>query len=290
MVTPHIGHVRMCNVKPSTLRAWQRTVLETHSASTVRSCRGPLSAAFKDAVLDRVIASSPFAGVKAPGWHRERITPLTVAQVDVGEAAMPDRYRAIIPLAAGTGLRPSELFGLTVDRVDFLRRELRVDRQLVGRAGSMPVFGPPKTKAGVRVVPLPADALAALAAHLAQYPAKPGDLIFRTPRGGPVLKSMFYRRPSETHAAGPWEAARLAMGLSAGEGLHQLRHFYASLLIAAGRSVKEVQERLGHASAQETLDTYGHLWHDSDEGTRGAVDGAFRQARSEDVSGERADG
>ena len=53
---------------------------------------------------------------------------------------------------------------------------------------------------------------------------------------------------------------------------HDLRHFYASLLIAKGCSIKTVQKRLGHQSAMETLDTYSHLWTDSDDETRAAVD------------------
>ena len=53
---------------------------------------------------------------------------------------------------------------------------------------------------------------------------------------------------------------------------HALRHFYASLLIRHGESVKTVQARLGHASAAETLDTYSHLWPDSEDRTRLAVD------------------
>lgn len=53
---------------------------------------------------------------------------------------------------------------------------------------------------------------------------------------------------------------------------HDLRHFYASLLINHGESVKVVQARLGHASASETLDTYAHLWPDNEERTRAAVD------------------
>ena len=58
----------------------------------------------------------------------------------------------------------------------------------------------------------------------------------------------------------------------AGVRLHDLRHYYASLLIRHGESVKVVQARLGHASAKETLDTYSHLWPDSDDSTRAAVD------------------
>jgi integrase len=53
---------------------------------------------------------------------------------------------------------------------------------------------------------------------------------------------------------------------------HDLRHYFASLLIASGTDVKTVQARLRHASAKTTLDTYGHLWPDRDESTRAAVD------------------
>jgi integrase len=53
---------------------------------------------------------------------------------------------------------------------------------------------------------------------------------------------------------------------------HDLRHYYASLLISRGLDVKVVQARLRHASAKTTLDTYGHLWPDSDDSTRAAID------------------
>jgi integrase len=57
--------------------------------------------------------------------------------------------------------------------------------------------------------------------------------------------------------------------------MYDLRYFYASLLIRHGESVKVVQARLGHATAAETLDTYSHLWPDSDDTTRSAVDSAL---------------
>jgi integrase len=61
-------------------------------------------------------------------------------------------------------------------------------------------------------------------------------------------------------------------GLPAGFRYHDLRHYFASLLIADGADVKTVQARLRHASAKTTLDTYGHIWPDRDESTRAAVD------------------
>jgi integrase len=68
-----------------------------------------------------------------------------------------------------------------------------------------------------------------------------------------------------------WHRAALQASLPEWATFHDLKHFYASLLISRGCSVMAVQKRLGHQSAVETLDTYGHLWSDSDDETRSAV-------------------
>jgi integrase len=72
-----------------------------------------------------------------------------------------------------------------------------------------------------------------------------------------------------------WRKRVKAAMLPEGTGFHELRHYYASLLIDKGASVKTIQARLGHKSALETLDTYGHLWPDSEDQTRKAVDEAL---------------
>ena len=77
-----------------------------------------------------------------------------------------------------------------------------------------------------------------------------------------------------------WRAKARPLGIPNGDGFHQLRHYYASLLTRHGESVKVVQERLGHASAVETLDTDSHLWPDDEDGTRAAVDEVLGAART----------
>ncbi|WP_245692162.1 tyrosine-type recombinase/integrase [Geodermatophilus telluris] len=74
----------------------------------------------------------------------------------------------------------------------------------------------------------------------------------------------------------PGTRAPVRPGLDSSVTFQSLRHFHASLLIRHGESVKTVQARLGHASAAETLDTYSHLWPDSDDRTRAAVDSVMR--------------
>jgi site-specific recombinase XerD len=69
-----------------------------------------------------------------------------------------------------------------------------------------------------------------------------------------------------------WRQSVARAGLAQAFRYHDLRHHFASALIAGGCSVKVVQKALGHASARETLDTYGHLWPDSEDLTRHAID------------------
>jgi integrase len=64
---------------------------------------------------------------------------------------------------------------------------------------------------------------------------------------------------------------------------HDLRHYFASLLISSGADVKVVQAQLRHASAKTTLETYGHLWPDSDDSTRAAIE-AVMAARAESLA------
>jgi integrase len=71
-------------------------------------------------------------------------------------------------------------------------------------------------------------------------------------------------------------------GLPDGFRYHDLRHYFASLLIASGCDVKTVQARLRHKSATTTLNVYGHLWPDKDESTRSAVESVF-QDRADSV-------
>ena len=102
--------------------------------------------------------------------------------------------------------------------------------------------------------------LDALSQHLTSYPAE--GLVFTNASGSPLRRSAF---------GTAWRRATTTAGLP-GMRFHDLRHYYASLLIHHGVSVRTVQARLGHASAAETLDTYSHLWPASDDQTRQAVD------------------
>lgn len=278
-VYPTLGDRPLAGVLPSDVQSLVKRLSGSLAPSTVGVVHRIVAGIFKAAVRDRRIAASPCEGTRLPRVRRERVEPLALDVVRSLEDAVPDRYRALVTLAAGTGLRQGEAFGLQVDRVDFLRGTLTVDQQLVLLAGAAPYLAPPKTEASVRVIPLPRVVVDALAAHLAAWPSSSG-FVFTSADGIPIRRTRFSEQV--------WRPAVARAGAD-GVTFHALRHFYASLLIRHGESVKTVQARLGHASAAETLDTYSHLWPDSDDRTRSAVDavlGAADPVRT--ASGPRA--
>lgn len=130
-------------------------------------------------------------------------------------------------------------------------------------------LGSPKTAASVRTVPLPDVVAEALAEHLRVFGTGPDGLLFVDDDELPLLRPRFSRHV--------WRPAVAAVeAVPNGTGTYDLRHFYASLLIRHGESIKTVRSRLGHATAAETLETYSHLWPDADDTTRTAVDSVLK--------------
>ena len=272
-VYPAFGDRSLSSIAPSDVQAWVRRLSvgydgrEALAPTTVGVVHAIFFGIMAAAVADRRIKANPCLATKLPRDEKDRqVVPMTTEEMIAVRDAVPASLRAMIVLGAGTGMRQSEVLGLTVDRVDFLRRTVRVDRQLMAVPGRPIELGPPKTKKSVRTIPLPQVVVESLAEHLAAFPAaNDGEIpgLMFTRGGEPWTRQRF------GHV---WRPVAKAAGLPARTGFHALRHYYASLLIRHGESVKTVQARLGHASAAETLDIYSHLWPDSDDRTREAVD------------------
>lgn len=270
---PTLGSLTLASILRTTVQGWVKGLTVpveggrgALAPATVGVVYTVVASVFRAAVRDRKIASTPCDGIALPEVVKTRVQPLTTAQVDALAAAVPGNLRALVVLTAGTGMRQGEVLGLTRDRLRLLGKapEVTVDRQLVTQPGAETAFGPLKTGASYRSIPLPRVVVAALNDHLAQYDIADDGLLF-TIDGKGLTRQRFGHL---------WRPAAKAAGLTTatGTGMHALRHYYASLLIRYGESVKTVQGRLGHKSATETLDTYGHMWADSDDRTREAVD------------------
>ena len=264
-VVPRFGSAPLQSVRRSEVQGWVAEMTDELAPSTVESYYRVLAAVMRSAVADELIRKSPCTGITLPKrTGHGAVVPLSVEQVQALATAMPEAYGAIVLVQAGLGLRQGEACGLTVDRVDFLRRTVTIDRQLVTPKVGDVALGPVKTEASNRTIPLPRSVGEVLAAHLAAHPAGDDGFVFTSTTGAPLRRSVYgatFRRAAEI------------VGVDASS--HDLRHHCASLLIRSGLSVKAVQRYLGHATAAETLDTYGHLWPDDDERIRAAVDAVF---------------
>lgn len=290
---PTFGDRELSSILPSEVQAWVTRLSATLAPSTVAVVHGLVSAMMNAAVKDRRIHANPCAGTNLPEGSPKRVTPLQLEVVERLAATAPQQWRAAVTLAASTGMRQGEVLGLTVDRIDFLRRTVTVDRQMMTVAGREPFLAPVKTKASNRAIPLPQVAVDALAEHLRTSRSDAVTVAWETPErttvepvalvftddGSPWSRQNFgrawhrgLRLASDCPKHRTSEPDRNAVCACLRADFHELRHFYASLLIRHGESVKTVQARLGHASAAETLDTYSHLWPDSDDRTREAVD------------------
>lgn len=278
-VLPALGDRPMSSVTRSQVLAVRRDAEQKLSPNTVRGIMALTASVFAAAVEDGLIAKSPCRGTVPVRPRRPKVEPLTVDQVNALVDAAPERYRAMVVLGAGCGLRVGEVLGLKAGRVRFLARELDVHEQLVLLPGRPPYLGPPKTRGSYRTVPLPEVVAEALAEHLRTFPAGLDDLVFRSRTGGPVWPNTFN--------GSVWRPLTRRAGLP-GVRFHDLRHFTASALIRYGESVKTVAAVLGHSDETETLRTYSHLWPDASDRTMAAVDGLFRSSGADSVRTDAA--
>jgi integrase len=225
-----------------------------------------------------LIATSPCARVPLPRVERRDTNFLNPGQVADLADAVDARYRAMILLGAYGGLRSGELFGLRRDRVDRLRGRIEVSEITVEVKGKI-TFGPPKTRAGRRVVPVPGFVGAAVSTHLSSRPPGGDELVFAAPEGGPVRLSLWRRRF--------WAPAVRRAGLEPLR-VHDLRHSAVALWIAAGATPTEIAARAGHASVVTVLDRYGHLLPGSDQRVTEALEVLARGATASPIASVEA--
>ena len=261
-ILPTLGQRPLVSLRRSHVEEWAASL--PLAPSSVAVIAQTLGAMLASAVSDERIARNPASGAKLPRVERAPFVPLTVDQVRAIAAATAEHVRAAVVVAAGTGLRQGELFGLVLDRVDFLGRELRVDRQLWTPRQGPPVLAPPKSANAYRTVALSPLVVDALAAHVAAFGPGSDGLVFHANGGRPIGRAM-----ASYHA----RRAGAAAGLE-GYGWHDLRHHHASVLLSAGVSPALVAERLGHDIAT-LLRTYAHVIRSDEDRVRTIVDEAL---------------
>lgn len=273
--TVTFGHVPLANLRSSHLEQWVKTMqAKKYAANTIRTRMQTVRAALKAAVRDKRLMADPSEGVKLP----RRVPRSTALQVATSEqvgkllAASVPEMRSFIGLCAFAGLRLGEASAIKVSDVDFLRRQVRVERQVQKRRGGRSEVKPPKYESA-RTVYVPEELTQMIAKHVEALGLSGEDWLFEAASGGPI--------PPTT--VNSWWMRTMKKAKLTGLTVHMLRHHYASGLIAAGCDVVTVQRALGHKSPSVTLNTYSHLWPTAEDKTRSAASGLAAAALADSL-------
>lgn len=280
-VLPPFGSRPLGSVRRGDIEAW--VIGLKLAPSTAGLAVQYLGTMLQAAVADGLLATNPARHVKRPKVEAAPIVPFTADELDALRSAAHDWFRVALVLGTTCGLRQSEATGLTIDRVDFLRRELRINRQLVTPAAGEPALGPPKTSRSYRTIPLADVALEGLAQHVERFGTSEHGLVLhengralRRQRFGQVWRSLRKRAstPEPSKADDPAQVAKLAPLATA--RFHDCRHTFASTLLSGGVPIPAAAEYLGHSPAV-LLRTYAHLLPADHDRARAVVQAAFAE-------------
>lgn len=306
-VLPEFGNKALKLITPSLVQAWIGQMAQSFSPSSIMTAFHVLQGVMELAVADESIKKNPTKSrvVQVPKSTGKEVQAWADEQVRLLIEAHPEMYRAIPAIGAACGLRQSELFGLALEDIDFAEQVLRVRRQVKKLRGGF-VFAAPKNDRE-RVVPLPTWAAKDVRAHAKTY--RPGPYTLPWEKLDGKLRSHnllflwsddkalrantfndFVWKPALVKAAViPEPPAQKVRGhvqyaTDRGHGMHALRHYYASVLLADGVSIKELAEYLGHADPGFTLRVYAHMLPGSHDRAIKAIDrrmgGAFLTEQS----------
>jgi integrase len=255
----------MKQVRHSDVEIWIKQMDAAGLApGTIKTRYVNVRSVFRAAVKDRVIGSDPTDGVRLPRGRRADVAMSIPTPEEVGQlmAVADEPFQPFIALCAFAGLRLGEGAGVQLGDVDFLRRSLKVSRQVQRVNGGAIDVRPPKY-GSERVVYLADSLIDLLAKHVTAHGTNGKDRWLFAGEGDD---------PPHQNTVGYWWRKTLRDAGLSGVKLHDLRHFYASGLIAAGCDVVTVQRSLGHAKATTTLNTYAHLWPTAEDRTRKAAE------------------
>jgi integrase len=263
-IVPRLGRTRLGDVQHRDVQRIANDLLaEGRDPSTIRNALMPLRVIFRRAAEDGDLAVNPCTHLRLPAvrGRRERIPSPEEAHRLL--AALAERDRPIWATALYAGLRRGELMALRWEDVDLAGAVIRIERAYDDK-GHVEVE--PKSRAGRRTVPI----VGALRDVLLESKTKQGrtdGLVFGDATT-PFQPSNLWRRAQRA-----WKQAGLEP-----IGLHEARHTFASLLIAARVNAKAITSYMGHASIQTTYDLYGKLMPGSESEAAVLVDAYLARA------------
>jgi integrase len=258
---PEFGPISVSTIGRGDLQGFvDRLMAEGHDPSTIRNTLLPLRAIFRRALARGEIGVNPTTGLELPAVRgtRDRIAS---PQEAVELLAAVEQDRALWATAMYAGLRLGELRALQWDAIDLDRNVIRVTWSWDPREGLVT----PKSRAGLRVVPIPAVLRATILSYKV-VSARRSEFVFAAISGKPFCPKSINDRADKA-----WKDAGLNRIT-----LHECRHTYASFMIAAGVNAKALSDYMGHSSVMITFDRYGHLMPGNEAEAAGLLDTFLR--------------
>ena len=260
-LAPHLGQVRLLELRAHHLEAMYGGLKigrkgRPLSPTTIRRIHGVLRSALNSAVRRRLLSFNPADHIELAPETPRRPRPWTAKQAQTFLASI-ESDRLPYHLLLVTGLRRGEAIGLRWEDVDLDSRGLFVVQQIT-EVNGRPVVGTPKTKRGVRLVPVDSETVALLCRH------REGQQLERSAWGPEWDDEGLVFTREDGSPLRPGYVTRHFEKLAQDAGLpplrlHDLRHTNASLALQAGVDLKVVSERLGHSQLAVTADLYTHV-------------------------------
>ena len=234
--------------------------------STIRNALMPLRVLYRRAMNAGDVDSSPVAGVELPAVRGRRDRFATAEEARKLIEAVPPSERALWGLAFYAGLRSGEIAALRWRDVDLDASEVHVRGAWCHKTKTAIE---PKSVAAVRVVPMPRALREILVEHRGRVDDARSEALVASNRSGrPFDPSVVYKRA---------DSAWLSAGLNR-ITLHEARHTFASLMVAAGVPIEDLSEFMGHASINITIKRYRHLYPDARRRAAEAMDALLDRA------------
>lgn len=239
LISPIIGTKELEAITPDDIQTAIISAEETAGCRQAQLVYTLLHAAFRRAVRSGHIRQSPVEAVDKPDHEGKQGRAIEGADWQL--LAPIIRESVAFALACFAGLRRGEVLGLRRGDIDLEGGLIRIERQRVRVRGQL-VTAPPKSSAGVRIVPISPE-LAPILTKAVRYLLPAAYLV-------PISPETLGRR---------WNTAQKAAGIKAPYRFHDLRHTYATRLVLEGINLRVLQYVIGHADYQLTVSTYTHI-------------------------------
>lgn len=262
-IVPYLGSMAVNEIKAPRVRRWRKQLTDAGvGEATIARAYQLLKSIFNTAVDDEVIRRTPCRIDGGAVNDTPERPVLTMTQIFTVAGEIPLRFRMLVLLATFASLRWGELVALERQDIDLDSCTIRITKSAVELDGGTILIGPPKSRAGVRVVSFPELLKPDLQQHLDDYvPDQPIARVFTSWEDGTLRRANFQKI---------WAEARSNVGLPAVH-FHDLRHTGNTLASQTGASLKELMQRMGHSTVRAAI-IYQHNTPGRDQKIAQALD------------------